>query len=96
MATPKKTLKRYERQILDNSPELMINLTLKLLEKMMEMDSEATAKLQDDILTNAADWTELKEVTVWLWNRERNNIFMEDWLNEGTTRLSSLLLQKSI
>jgi len=82
MATPAKTLKRYERQICQNSPERMINLTLKLLDKMMEMNNAATAELQDDILQNAADWTELKEVTVWLWNMERNNIFKNGGLVE--------------
>lgn len=82
MATPAKTLKLYERQICENSPERMINLTLKLLDKMMEMDSAATAELQDDILTNVEDWRDLKNVTVWLWDRERNNIFKNGGLVE--------------
>lgn len=61
---------RYERTVLDNSPERVINTTLQLLNGVK--DREHREELRG---INLEDWETLKPIVVRLWNEERNRIF---------------------
>lgn len=65
-----------ERQICENSIERVINTTIAILEQIpADRMSKRVRELLD---TNLQDWNELKSVTTWIWNEERNRIFIRN------------------
>ena len=62
---------REEQLICESSIERVINTTLHLLKGVQ--DKELREELRH---INLDDWTALKEITVRLWNEERNRIFL--------------------
>jgi hypothetical protein len=59
---------RFEKQICMNSIERVINTTIRILER----------SAHEDAGMNLDDWLDLKQVTVKIWNEERNRIFIRN------------------
>ena len=62
-----------ERQICENSIERVINTTITILENLNH--DRLSKRVRELIDTNLQDWNELKSVTTWIWDAERNRIF---------------------
>jgi hypothetical protein len=75
---PKTQEELYEDQILQNSIERVINTSINLITNNVSVETvkpdrrEWLEELQD---INLQDWEDLKQITVRLWEQERDRIF---------------------